>query len=149
MYAWILSALNLTAFALMVWRGGRAERVAVVLLFACIVAEGFAQTILLGQWRIGVAGVNLVLFLGLWWLSERADRWWLVAVAGFQFVTLLTHLLPLITPDNLVGTGVIARRGVWIAITIVLFIAPWEARADRKYRSGEHSHDLLRRRGAA
>jgi hypothetical protein len=75
-YAWTLLGLNLTAFALMVWRGAWAERAAAALLLACIVVEGFAQTIMLNDWRIGVAGVNLVLFLGLWALSERADRWW-------------------------------------------------------------------------
>lgn len=149
LYAVTLLSLNLLAFGLMVWRGAWPERAAAAWILACILVEGVAQTIMLNNWRIGVAAVNLVLFLGLWLICERANRWWLVFVAGFQFMALLTHVLPLITDQNTVLTGVLARRGVWIAITITLFLAPWEAWADRKYRSGEPSHDLLRRRGAA
>lgn len=140
MIAWVLFLLNLIAFGLMIWRGSWIERSAVALILTAIVAEIFAQNLFLGDWKVGVAAVNLVLFLGLWILCERGDRWWLVFVSGFQFMTLLTHLLPLVSPDALIGTGVIARRGVWIAITLTLFLAPWEAWADRKYRSG--SHDL-------
>ena len=149
LYAATLLGLNLLAFGLMAWRGAWPERAAAALILVCILVEGVAQTVMLNNWRIGVAGVNLVLFLGLWLLCERANRWWLVFVAGFQFIALLTHVLPLITDQNSVLTGVLARRGVWIAISLTLFLAPWEAWADRKYRSGEHANDLLRRRGAA
>lgn len=37
---------------------------------------------------------SVVMFLGFWALAEKAQRWWMVTMAGFQLVSVLTYLVP-------------------------------------------------------
>lgn len=143
----LLLAANLVAFVLM-WRfGDKPERYAVALVVTALVAGVFAQDWVAGSWRFGVALVNLALFLGLWGLAERSARWWLIGAAGLQLVSVLTHLLPLMTHENLVNTGVIARKAVWFVISGLFFIAAWEAWADRLFRLERRIFDAHKTHG--
>ena len=38
--------------------------------------------------------LTLALFFAFWLLAEKARRWWMVGMAGFQLVALLTYLGP-------------------------------------------------------
>lgn len=133
----ILFVANLAAFALLIWRGGWAERLGVALLLIVIISEPLLVGVQIGYWRVGLLGVNLALFFGLWALSERFDRWWLVLVAGFQLIIVVSHLVPLVN-DRLYTVALIGiRMGVWALISITLFIGAWEAwAADRLAREG-------------
>ena len=133
----LLLVANLGAFALMCVRGGAPERWAVALVLASFLLTPLAQGVVLGSWRVGVAGVNLALFIALWMLAERWGRWWLIAVTGFQLIILLTHFLPLMTVTHLVNTGVLARKIFWVGISIFFFVAAWEGWAAKRYRLQE------------
>lgn len=115
-------------------KGGAPERWVVALVLLSFLLTPLVQGVVVGSWRVGVAGVNLALFLALWTLAERWGRWWLIAVAGFQLVILLTHFLPLMTVTHLVNTGVLARKIFWVGISIFFFFAAWEGWAARRYR---------------
>lgn len=133
----IMLAANLLAFGLM-WRAGEApERWGVALVLCSFVLVMLAQDVRIGSWKVGVGGVNLLLFLALWFLAERWARWWLIALSGFQLIILLTHLLPLINQANLLNTGVIARKLVWVGVSIVFFFAAWEGGAAKRFRLEE------------
>ena len=39
-------------------------------------------------------GLTLVLFLAMWFLAEKARRWWMIGMAGFQLMSLMSYLAP-------------------------------------------------------
>lgn len=144
----VLLAANLIAALLLVWKGGRPERIAAVLILALLVLEPLAYPVRINAWRVGGGLVNLVFFLGLVWLAERWDRWWLVFVAAFQLLLIVTFLMPLMTDEFSVRTGIAIRLGLWAVISLLLFFGAWEAWADRRFvREGAHHANDLRRGG--
>lgn len=151
MLSYILLAANLIAFALILRHGAIWDRLAVLFLGAAIIATPLVQDIHLGNSRVAVAMVDVGLFLSLWLLSERADRWWLTAAAGFQLISIGTFLIPWIIPDTyLVWTGVTVRLLAWGLISFALFFGAWESWAARRFAK-EASHglsDLRRSRSA-
>lgn len=129
-----LLAANLVALALILRSGDVWERIAAVLLIAAIFATPLVQDIHLGNSRVAVAAVDVALFLGLWFLSERADRWWLTAAAGFQLISVGTFMIPWIMPDTfLVWTGVTIRLLAWGLVSITLILGAWESWAARGF----------------
>lgn len=131
MIAAILLAVSLVGLGLLALHGGRYERIAVVAFIAYLVIVPLATSIRIDNWRIGVAGLEVVLFGLLWWLAERSDRWWLTAAAGFQLIAVLSFSIPFIAPGTLVWTGVAARIGAWVLITLCFFVGVLEARVRR------------------
>lgn len=112
----ILSALVIFPFAWL--RGGRPERAVVGFQLA-----SYLLAVVLQDWRwgslfIGVAVVDLGLWLGLVWLSLRYDRWWLMIAAGAQTLNLMTH------PVLLLGASLTARESVaaqWVFTLVTLY----------------------------
>lgn len=132
MIAAILLGLSVLGLAMLVLNGGRYERIAVAVFIAYLVIVPIVTPIRIDNWRLGVAVTDLVLFGLLWGLAERSDRWWLTAAAGFQLIAVLSFSIPFIAPGTLVWTGVAARFGAWVLITICFFVGVLEARARRR-----------------
>lgn len=130
----VLLILNVAACGLMLRFGGWPERLGVALVAIYFALEILLGGMMFGNWRIGASIANLVLFVGLWTMSERWGRWWLVVAGGLQLVIVLTHVLPFTNPVHLINTGVILRKLGWAAISAVLFVAAWEAWADKRFR---------------
>ena len=141
-----LLAANLVALALILRTGDGWERAAVLLVTAAIFATPLVEHIHLGNSRVGVAAVDIGLFIGLWLLAERGDRWWLTAAAGFQLISVGTFAIPWIIPDTfLVWTGVTIRLLVWGLISIILLVGAWESWAARRFaREATHAKPHLR-----
>ena len=140
-FAWSLALLaaNLVALGLLFWRGGGVERIASPIFLVAIFIEPFLHPLQIGTWRVGSLLANLGLFLALWALSEKADRWWLVVSAAIQLVILTTNLMPLMTGDFTTHTGVAIRSGLWVGISFTLFGGVWEARTAKRFeREGPH-----------
>lgn len=133
--AWSLTLLaaNLVALGLMLWRGAWPERIAAPVFAVAIFIEPFLYPIQIGTWRLGSGILNLCLFLVLWVLTEKANRWWLVLAAAIQLIILFTNLMPLMTRDFTTHTGVAIRSGLWVGISITLFASVWEAAAARRF----------------
>lgn len=142
----LLLVFNLVALGAVAWRGDRCERITVAVILAAILVEPFLQPIQISTWRIGVAVGNVALFLALWLLAERAERWWLVFAASIQLLIVATHLIPLTTDQSYTWSGVSLRLGLWSVLSLILFVGAWEAWAARKYaQEGAHSDpDYLR-----
>lgn len=135
-----LLAANLVAFGLMLWRGDWPELIAAPLIAVAIFVEPLLYPIQIGTWRLGSGLLNLVLFLVLWVLSERADRWWLVFAAAIQLIIFITNLMPLMTGDFTTHTGVAIRSGLWVGISLTFFASVWEAGAARRFAREGASH---------
>ncbi len=143
MAASILLGATLLGLALLALNGGRYERIAVAALAVYMVVVPLATPIRIENWRVGVAALEVVLFVLLWWLAERSNRWWLTAAAGFQLIAVLSFSIPFIAPGALVLTGVAARFGAWVLITICLFVGVVEVRAGRRASIGSCQNGVL------
>lgn len=132
---------NLLAAALLMWRGTRGERAVVALLAVYVVTTPLLETLAVGTFRAGVFTGEVVLFLGMWWVAERLDRWWLVLIAGAQVIALVSHLIPFLIPDLYVWTDVAIRHAVWVAITTFLLFGAWETWAIQKLAAEGRARD--------
>lgn len=126
-------AANFAAVVLLLWRGERPERIAAVMVLVLLVMEPLAYPFRINAWRAGGGLVNLAFLIGLVWLSERWDRWWLVFAAALQMLLCLTFMMPLMTNEFSVRTGVALRLGLWGGVSLFLFAGAWEAWAARRY----------------
>lgn len=134
MLATAIYAFNLVAFALLLWRGRCADRIAVAAFAVAIVAEPLVGALTAGSWRAGTSVLNLALFVIVWWLAERADRWWLVLVASAQFVIVATHAMPLLSQNAFVWSGIALRNGLYVLISLLFLVGAFEVWADRRIR---------------
>lgn len=141
-----LLAANVLALLLLLLRGERPERIAAVLVIAILVIEPLAYPLRINAWRVGGLLVNLGLFVGLAWLAERWDRWWLIFVGGLQLLLTMTFLMPLMTDEFSVRTGIALRLGIWGAISLIFFVGVWEASAARRFAQEAAQHDPPLRR---
>ncbi|MNS14765.1 hypothetical protein D3C72_463890 [compost metagenome] len=129
-----LWSLNIAGVALLAWKGARVERYAAALLATYILVEPLVLPFHLSTWKMGLAGLNLALFIGLWRLSAHSTRWWLVLAAALQLLIVCTHLLPFLSSQLTAWTGVTVRLALWTLISLTIFGGVWEAMADRRFR---------------
>jgi hypothetical protein len=140
----LLLAANVLALGPLVWRGGLPDRAAVLSVALYIVAGEFLESVMWGDWRVGSASLDLALLLCLWWLTLRADRWWLVLVTGFQLIAVGTHLIPLVKPGYFFWTGTTIRLVIWGFISISFIVGAWEVWAARRFAREERNHGTSR-----
>ncbi|MGH7018665.1 MAG: hypothetical protein ACREEY_02225 [Brevundimonas sp.] len=134
MIGYALWSLNIAGLALLTWKGARVERYAAALLATYILVEPLVLPFQISTWKMGLAGLNLVLFFGLWRLSARSTRWWLVVAAALQLLIVCTHFLPFLSSQLTAWTGVTVRPALWTLISLTIFGGVWEAMADRRFR---------------
>jgi len=144
-----LWSLNIAGLLLMAWKGARVERCAAALLATYILIEPLVLPLQLSTWKIGLAGLNLALFAGLWRLSVRSTRWWLVLATALQLLVVCTHFLPFLSSQLTAWTGVTVRLTLWTLISLTIFGGAWEAMADRRFREATdgREHDANHRAG--
>lgn len=127
--------------------GGWEERVVGGLVLALLVLVRVMEPIQIGAWRVGVAGLEVAFLIAILWLTYARDRWWLTALAGFQLISVLTHVMPLLAAGRyFVWTAVTIRLEVWLLICITFFVGAWEAWAARRFalEGGNHAQDKHR-----
>lgn len=124
---WIYWGLAFASLFWCAWRGLRPERIAAGLVLAAFVATQLATPLEIGGWRVGVALVDTAAFILLMALAVRFDRWWLIAAAATQFVTVLTHLVGFLEPGLLLRTNVLVRWILGLTLLGALAVGPSEA----------------------
>ena len=121
-----LSALSI---GLQLWRGRSPERVAAVAFLIAMLATPLVDELEVNGLRWGVGLLALGLFGTLVWLSLAVKRWWLVAAAGVQLLSIATYLVALLTPDIQVWASVSFRIVVWVELMLIGLFGVWECRA--------------------
>ena len=151
MTAIALYAANALGLAAIVRLGGKEDRIAALLFVVAIAVTPWADGILLGNWRLGAALVDLALLLGFWILAERYERWWLVMATGFQLIAVITFLVPWLMPGAyFMWTGVTIRLAVWVLLSVTFFVGAWESWAARRFaKEAIYANPHLRRRRSA
>lgn len=130
--------LTLIVTIVVIWRGGRPERIAALASLAAFVASPWAQKLSQGRWPLpGVALVDISLCALLVVLALRYDRTWLILTAGAELATVLAHLGMILDP-TLMARGYVTS--LWIFYFIFLAALAYslaEARIPRAaHRSG-------------
>ena len=100
------------------WRGGRPERIVALASLAAYLISPYAQRLSSGHWPLlGVALVDATLCALLVVLALRYDRAWLLAAAGVEVATIMAHLGMILDP-TLMARGYVTS--LWIFYFIFL-----------------------------
>lgn len=121
--------LSVLSIGLQLWKGRSAERIAALAFLAAMLVTPLVDGLQIGGLRWGVGLVSISLFGALLWLSLKADRWWLMAAAGVQLLTVATYPVALLTPDGQVWANITFRFVVWVELMLIGLFGVWEARA--------------------
>lgn len=98
------------------WRGGRPERIVALASLAAYLISPYAQRLSGGRWPLlGVALVDVTLCALLIILAMRYDRRWLLLAAGVELATVMAHLGMVLDPT-------LMARGYVISLWIFYFI---------------------------
>jgi hypothetical protein len=130
-YSWSqhgLALISYVAIALLVWRGRLPERIAAAAFVGAMFGTPLVDGFQVAGVRYGVAVLAALLALTLFVLSFRADRWWLLAAAGVQLLSLGTWAVA-IFGDVQVWAAVTVRMIVWLLLMIIALFGVWEARS--------------------
>ena len=129
----ILLITLISVFALFRY-GETEERAMAVIVLVLLVAVRLVEPIRIDTWRAGVAALDLAFLLAAVAFALLRDRWWLTALAGFQAIAVLTHVVPLVAQHrHFSWTGVTIRLEVWLLICLTFFAGAWEAWAARRF----------------
>lgn len=124
----VITLFSFLTIALLMGVGRRAERVAGVALFTAMVGTPFVDHLHVGQVRYGVAMLASGLFVTLIVLALRTDRWWLIAAAGVQLLSICLWAATIIG-DLEVWAAVTVRIVIWMQLMLIALFGVWEARA--------------------
>lgn len=101
---------------LVVWRGGRPERIAALASLAAFLISPYAQRLGGEHWPLlGVALVDVTVLTLLVGLTLRYDRAWLIMAAGVELATVMAHMGMILDPT-------LMARGYVITLWIFYFI---------------------------
>ncbi|MBX9803508.1 MAG: hypothetical protein K2Y04_12180 [Caulobacteraceae bacterium] len=121
--------LSLVSIGLQLWKGRNAERIAGLAFLTAMLATELVDGLQIGGLRWGVGLVSVSLFGALVWLSLTTDRWWLLAAAGVQLLTIATYPVALLTPDGQLWANITFRIVIWIELMLIGLFGVWECRA--------------------
>jgi len=121
--------LSFVSIGLQLWKGRSAERIAATAFLVAMLATPLVDSLQFGGLRWGVGLLALGLFGTLVWLSLTAERWWLMAAAGVQLLSIATYLGALLNPDIQVWASVSFRIVVWVELMLIGLFGVWECRA--------------------
>lgn len=127
--------LTLAIGAGVAWFGNRLERAAAAAIGIYLILTPALETLRVQNFRAGLAGLELVLFLVFWLAAEKSNRWWLTAAAGFQLISVISFLVPFLLDNVFVLTGVTLRLGAWALVLTSMAFGVWEARLHRTYKA--------------
>jgi hypothetical protein len=121
--------LSVLSIGLQLWKGRGAERIAALAFLVAMLATPLVDSLQIGGLRWGVGLLALGLFGALLWLSLATVRWWLIAAAGVQLLSIATYLVALLDPDVQVWASVSFRIVVWTELMLIGLFGVWECRA--------------------
>ena len=128
----MLSA-NLIGLGLILWRGEWIDRAATLALVAVVALTGVLQLLHVPGLMAWFAVLDVVLFFTLWALAERGERWWIVALAGFQFIAVIAYVAPFFAWERLHWAVVTVNWAVWTLDSLCVFVGVCEASFARRF----------------
>lgn len=123
----MLLALTLAVLVLLLTRGRTPERMAAVAFMAATVLTPLVISLRSGGVSWGGAGVEVLLAASLIWLSLTFSRWWLLAAAGVQLLSVLTYILDAALTVQ-IWAAVSVRLTVWLQLMLIAAFGVVECR---------------------
>lgn len=123
-----LAAVSYAAIGLLLWKGRGPERIAAAAFLVALFGTPLLGGMVVDGVRYGVAVLAALLAATLVVLSLRTDRWWLIAAAGVQLLSLGTWAVAIFS-DAQVWAAVTVRMIVWLLLMLLAFFGVWEARS--------------------
>jgi hypothetical protein len=127
--------LSAVSIGLQLWKGRTAERIAATAFLVAMLATPLVDGFQVDGLRWGVGLLAILLFGTLVWLGLTTERWWLLAAAGIQLLSIATYLVALLTPDVQVWASVTFRIVVWVELMLIGLFGVWECRTAPYARS--------------
>jgi presenilin-like A22 family membrane protease len=124
----LITFLSFLILGFLLGFGRLAERIAGVALLAAMVGTPFVDHLHIGEFRYGVAILSCGLFVTLIVLALRTDRWWLIAAAGVQLLSIGLWAATLLGDLQIWG-AVTVRIVIWVQLMLLALFGIWEARA--------------------
>lgn len=124
---------NLIGLGLILWRGEWVDRAATLALVAVVAATALLQMFHVPGLLLWAAGLDVGLFCVFWALAERGERWWIVALAGFQLIAVLAYAAPFFAWNEMKWALVTVNWGIWLLDSLCVFVGVWEASAARRF----------------
>ncbi|RZJ00843.1 MAG: hypothetical protein EON90_05820 [Brevundimonas sp.] len=124
----VLTAFTFLTLGALLGFGRTAERIAGVALLVAQVGTPFVDHLHVGEFRYGVAILAVGLFATLLVLALRTDRWWLIAAAGVQLLSIGLWAATLLGDLQIWG-AVTVRIVIWMQLMLLALFGIWEARA--------------------
>lgn len=128
MLQWGLTLVTYATLAVLLWKGRGPERLAGLALVIAQTATPLVAPLELGGVRVGVAGVSLALAAALTALALFGRRWWLLAAAGVQLISLASWIYQFMNPDAQIWATVTFRIIVWMELMALALFGLVEAR---------------------
>lgn len=125
---WILTILTYALLFLLLWKGRRPDRLAAVALLVSQSATPLLAAIEIHGVRVGVAGLAVCLATALVLLALTGRRWWLLAAAGVQLVSVASWIYQILDPQAQVWAAVTFRIIVWLQLMALVVFGLFEAR---------------------
>ena len=129
----VMLVANLIGLGLILWRGEWIDRAATLALVAVVVLTGVLQLLHVPGLMIWIALLDVALFVTFWALAERGERWWIVALAGFQFIAVVAYVAPFFAWERLHWAVVTVNWAVWVLDSLCVFVGVWEASFARRF----------------
>lgn len=127
---WILT---IAGVATNLWFGGRIDRLATAVIVVGTLLTPFFYEARIGGFRWAIAVIDVVGFLCLTALSFSRQRWWLVPLAGFQLVSVVTHVVAALESDLGLWSTATIRMVTWCGVILSLLAGAYEARIVQRY----------------
>lgn len=112
-------------------RGGAPERIAAATLLGGVVLTALAAPPSTAEFRtpeVGIAFVDLMVFVAFAMLTLRANREWPLWISSMQGIAVLCHLPILFTPDIL-PEAYVMMQGLWAwPMVMILIVGTWRHR---------------------
>lgn len=124
----LVTLMSFLTLGLLLGFGRLAERIAGVAFLIAMVGTPFVDHLHIGEVRYGVAILSAGLFTTLIVLALRTDRWWLIAAAGVQLLSIGLWAATIVGDLQIWG-AVTVRIVIWVQLMLLALFGVWEARA--------------------
>ena len=125
---WIISVFSLAVLLLLLWRGRSPDRWAALALLVTQFSAPLIARFEIGGVRVGLAAASLFLACALVGLALTGRRWWLLAAAGVQLISLASWIYQFVDPDAQLWAAVTFRIIVWMQLLALVIFGLFEAR---------------------
>jgi hypothetical protein len=128
LYRWIAKTVELLVIGYGLWRGGRAERIAVIAFLVAIIASPLSEDhrFLPGP-QYGLAVIDSAYLAALGWVAVRYGRPWIIAAAAFQLVVTAAHFAMAFRPHIQVLIYIVMLNLLGYASMLSLAVSTWYA----------------------